>query len=437
VPLTLINASAMSSNWELTEIPAQAMRLPQSPARPVVTTPAQVVTVGDLSLSASNRPVVTASAQPPFVKAPNATTITHSLSQTIIQFNSVSCNAGGLHTDNSYLRVFDLPTFGINSAFNVTNVEIGIETAAGATGSQPATVNLYTLDGALSWANLTLIGTADIVVADQDLTILNMPVEGTAPAGSVLVVEFFTPNGQADGNSLFVGSNNLGQTDPTYLAAADCGVSEPTDTGSLGFPDMHLVMNVTGETGSSDILWVTEVPTSGNLGSDTAFDVSLVFDPITYTVGTYTGTLKLATDDPVNPTILVPLTLHVVNPAYGVETSADMAQTGNPGDVLTYTVYVTSTSNGPVDTFDISIEAATYSATLGSATVGPLNPGESASVDVMVTIPSDAQDGEHGTVQVMAMSQGDNLVMDTTTLTANVVVLIREIFLPIIFKAFP
>ena len=39
-------------------------------------------------------------------------TITHSTSQSIVP-GSVSCNAGGLHTDNSYWRAFNLSSFGI------------------------------------------------------------------------------------------------------------------------------------------------------------------------------------------------------------------------------------------------------------------------------------------------------------------------------------
>lgn len=71
-------------------------------------------------------------------------TITHSASQSIVTNNSVSCNAGGLHTDNSYLRQFDLNAFGITDTYNVTQVEIGVEQAVGAGGSQPITVNFYT-----------------------------------------------------------------------------------------------------------------------------------------------------------------------------------------------------------------------------------------------------------------------------------------------------
>jgi uncharacterized repeat protein (TIGR01451 family) len=279
-----------------------------------------VVLFGDLGFSTDPAGVVASAVpvQPPV--PPEAVLITHSLDQSIIAINSVSCNAGGLHTDNGYLRKFTLSDFGITGDFNVTNVQIGIETATGAGGTQPGTMNLYTWNpaDAFIYANFTLIGTADTMVADQALTIIDVPVVGTAPAGSTLVVEFFTPNGQTAGNSLFVGSNNLGQTDFTYLAAADCGVPEPIDTGSLGFPGMHLVMNVVGEVGAAGVDWFWEVPESGTVPALDMWNIDVAFtavysDMVTpMPLGVYTATLEVNNNDPVADTPVLPVTMHIV-----------------------------------------------------------------------------------------------------------------------------
>jgi hypothetical protein len=150
----------------------------------------------------------------------------------------VSCNAGGLHTDNSYSREFDLTAFGIGGAFGVTQVEFGVEQAR-ATGNQPVTVNLYTKinpAAPLIFANpFRRIGFDQCHGDGSSLTLLTIPVVGNGPHGPVLVVEIFTPDGQTAGNS-FIGSNNLGQTKLSHLAAAVCGVPELTATGNLGFP---------------------------------------------------------------------------------------------------------------------------------------------------------------------------------------------------------
>src|ERR1041384_2670620 len=95
-------------------------------------------------------------------------------------------------------------------------------------------------------ASLTMIGQTNTTVADQADTIINIPVTGTAPAGSQLVVEIFTPDGEAAGNFFFIGSNTAPETGPSYLSAAACGVTPPTTTSAIGFPSMHIVMNVNG-----------------------------------------------------------------------------------------------------------------------------------------------------------------------------------------------
>lgn len=242
-------------------------------------------------------------------------TITHSASQTITVGNSVSCNSGGLHTDNSYIRRFDLGAFGITGAFEVVEVSFGVEQAIGAGGDQPVTVNLYTWDplDPFTFANFSLIGTATGNIPDQAGTIATFPVAGTAPAGSTLVVELFTPNGQVDGNSLFVGSNPDGQTDPTFLAAATCGVVEPTDTAVIGFPGMHWVLNVTGQAGCDvDLPWVSVNPATGATAPLDTDTVDVTFDSTGLDLGgIYTGALCVESDDPDAPTVLVPLTLEV------------------------------------------------------------------------------------------------------------------------------
>ncbi len=178
------------------------------------------------------------------------TTITQSSSQTITPLNSASCNNAGIHTDNSYWRAFTLTDSGVDGAFAICSVQIGVESAtAGAAegGHQPITIRLYTSDAAFPGGTLTQIGTADASVADQSGTVLAVPIAAIAPAGSQLVVEVFTPNGAPAGNSFFIGSNSALQTGTSYISAAACALPNPTPTGDIGFPDMHIVMNVIGQ----------------------------------------------------------------------------------------------------------------------------------------------------------------------------------------------
>ena len=191
-----------------------------------------------------------ASEQNPYLYSPDAVTITHSVDPVNLVAGSVACNAGGLHTDNSYYRAFTLTAFGINNLFNVSSVQIGIEQATSTSGSQSITCNLYT--GAPGFptgypGSFTLIGTSTVTITPQNLTLYTFNVTGAVPVGQQLVVEIFTPDGQTLGNGFFIGSNSAGQTAPSYIAATACAISAPTDLAAIGFPNMHVIMSVTGD----------------------------------------------------------------------------------------------------------------------------------------------------------------------------------------------
>ena len=181
--------------------------------------------------------------------APSAISLTQSTDfVTVTSGNSVACHSGGSHTENSYYRRFDLDgEFGLFQTLQIDSVDIGIETAAGGSGSQPVEVRLYAIANAdtLVLANLTPISSTSFSQADASLIVRNFPVTGTIePSTDDLVVELFTPDGQAAGHSFFIGSNTLGQTAPSYIRAPDCGIPEPTDSAAIGFPLMHIVMIV-------------------------------------------------------------------------------------------------------------------------------------------------------------------------------------------------
>ena len=190
-------------------------------------------------------------------EAIDAVTITHSVDPvTVTALMSVACTSGGITSDNQYFRAFVLADFGITDDYDVTMVEVGIETAvAGSGGEQPMTVNLYTIDAVFPTGTLTPIGTATVMVPDQDLTLFQIPITGTAPAGSELVVEISIDDATTGANhTFFLGANNLGQTADSWLSSAGCGITTPVTTQSIGFPDAMWVMSVTGDVGGGPTL---------------------------------------------------------------------------------------------------------------------------------------------------------------------------------------
>ena len=137
-------------------------------------------------ISFNPNPPQEASEQVPNLYSPDAVTITHSVDPVNVVAGSVACNAGGLHTDNSYFRAFTLSAFGINNLFNVSSVQIGIEQATSTSGSQSITCNLYS--GAPGFptgypGSFTLIGTSTVTITPQNLTLYTFNVTGAVPVG--------------------------------------------------------------------------------------------------------------------------------------------------------------------------------------------------------------------------------------------------------------
>jgi hypothetical protein len=178
---------------------------------------------------------------------------------TIEQPNSIGCFAidpfFGLpmhHRAASYYRVFDLAAEGIDSDFRIESVTLGIELAdAGEGTSQELQVKFHTVAGSLLTTNMTFVGSGQANVTNQTGSMLEIPTQVTAPAGSQLVIEVHVPDGAPD-RFLFPGSNKAGQAAPTYYRSEPCGTNEPVDASTLEDPEgnplgeMHLVLTIAG-----------------------------------------------------------------------------------------------------------------------------------------------------------------------------------------------
>src|SRR6266850_4874470 len=146
-------------------------------------------------------------------------TITQSTSDVIEQGDSVSCNNGFESTENHYWRAFNMNEFTGGLAYNVTSLDMGIETAtSGGITLNSITVNIYANHGSPfpggDWQS-NLVGTSGpIDIPDQSLTFpVNIPVTATVEAGALeLVLEVVGADGQGLGNLMFIGANSSPET---------------------------------------------------------------------------------------------------------------------------------------------------------------------------------------------------------------------------------
>ncbi len=187
----------------------------------------------------------------------NSQTISHSTSMDLANTN-VACNGGTPSTssDNRYFRFFKLSDFSITADYTISSVQFGVQTLTipSLPGGFPVTVKIYSTTSSnfptlypTGYDELTQITTN--FTLDNVETLVSVPIEATIPAGSNVLIEVgYAAQTASSGNRIFLSANNLGQTAPTYISSTGCAIAAPTTLASIGFPDAHLVLSVTGTT---------------------------------------------------------------------------------------------------------------------------------------------------------------------------------------------
>jgi hypothetical protein len=181
---------------------------------------------------------------------PRDFTLTHSLTTTIIQNNSVACvqqDTNGNTTgflENRYYRVFDLTDarFDLHDEVVLEQVDVGVEVA----NAQNLELNLYALDGEFRFENLVpvaLFNQVEIPAISAPSTLEVTFPRQTMQREEILVVEFVARD------RFFIGSNQDGESDPSYIKAHDCSIDQPTRFAQVfSARPIHVVMSVHGET---------------------------------------------------------------------------------------------------------------------------------------------------------------------------------------------
>jgi hypothetical protein len=191
---------------------------------------------------------------------------------TLVAGTSIACSDGATTTTNAWLRLFDLDgDHGLIGTYSVQSIDWGVESVI---GSLDITVNVYCLDEGLPflYAFMELKDSAAILVADELLTFHSTPIGGYCDTATEdMAIDLSAEDCNIAGcHHCFIGMNDLGQTAPTYIAAASCGVNEPTDLAGLGFPNAHLVMKVNGgdaDDGGQDDDGGGDVPATTGVGA--------------------------------------------------------------------------------------------------------------------------------------------------------------------------
>jgi hypothetical protein len=163
--------------------------------------------------------------------------------------NSVGCSAGVYSSATSFYRVFKISDFITTNNFYVDSIYFGVEMASSYSGSQPVTVNLYSLNSGTvpTLSNITLLNSFTGGLSDMSNGIITVPISATIAGTGTLVVEIANPDGYNDDDLFYIGTNNLGETSPSYIYTPDCGVYDITAISTLGVASpVDLLIDVFG-----------------------------------------------------------------------------------------------------------------------------------------------------------------------------------------------
>lgn len=180
-------------------------------------------------------------------------TLKYSTTENIVDLNSVACEQQfDVVSDNAFYRSFILSDFGITSDYDINSVDYGIEIMSGApVEGYPVKVSIYTTDSNFPTGNLTLLSEVTEMITNQHLQMHSTTIAATIPSGAEFVVSVsIDSDAISDGGNgevtFQIGSNSDGEIRPAYMKAPACSLPSPVTFASLGWPNIHVVMNVKG-----------------------------------------------------------------------------------------------------------------------------------------------------------------------------------------------
>ncbi|MBN1246977.1 MAG: DUF11 domain-containing protein, partial [Anaerolineae bacterium] len=130
--------------------------------------------------------------------------------------------------------------------------------------------------------------------------------------------------------------------------------------------------------------WMTPGMTSGKINPGESYPLDVVFSAAGMSLGDHVGTLQIANNDPMMPMMTVPVTMTVLMPTVEVDVYATPPDVTHPGEVITYTIVVTNTSDGALDV-DLTTAIPMHTAYIAGSQTGGLVYAQPPTGDAQMT----------------------------------------------------
>ncbi len=188
-----------------------------------------------------------------------------------------------------------------------------------------------------------------------------------------------------------------------------------------------------GTEGSLDIPWLSASPLTGSIPAGNNQVINVTFDASTLTaIGQYDATLRIMSNDPINPSVAVPVTLTLT-----AGNSAPVINSDGGGATASKNVVENTTAVTTVTATDVDLDTLTYSIS-GGADAALFSINASTGVLTFISAPdfeNPADVGSNNTYEVI-VQVSDGSLTDTQTITVTVTNIneILELFLPLIMR---
>ncbi len=210
---------------------------------------------------------------------------------------------------------------------------------------------------------VTLFTDSDSYLAEQDVTIyVDVGNGGDADlTDGTVTVNVADPEGAAvfeDSSAITVAAGEVSSCNFTYSLPAEAVLGDYTITADVYVSGQTLLDEASASFSvtNPDCSWLSESPTSGTVAAGGSEPITVTVDTTGLSAGTYNAEIIVASNDPDEASVTVPVTLEVSGAQPGVSVSIDAPATAAHDSDFTAAVDITEVTDFDSGNYDVTFD---------------------------------------------------------------------------------